>query len=71
LDKSLDDSSVDLEKIITSHTGLAYMNSESAQCIMMNIWLQCNNMYSRGIPAGMTTTLAPVRAFFRPSSLGR
>ena len=68
LDESLDNSSVDLEKVITAHTGLAYIKPQAQQSTRS---YGSNAMYSRGIPAGMTTTSAPVRASFKPSSLGR
>jgi hypothetical protein len=62
-----DNAGVDLEQVVTGHTRLA----------CCSLWLVtahacfvggCN---LRGIPAGMTTISAPVKAFFIPSSLGR
>lgn len=64
LDQVADDTGVDLEEIITSHTWLAY-KSVSAE-LKWYYWL-----HSRGMPAGMTTMSAPVKAFFMPSSAGR
>ena len=66
LDQITDNAGVDLEKVITGHTGLTFFIGQfgSSNCVIFGLDL-------RGIPAGMTTTSAPVRAFLRPSSLGR
>lgn len=67
LNEIADNAGVDLEEVITGHTGLAYswVSWEEAPIVSFL------DLYLRGIPAGMTTTSAPVRAFLRPSSLGR
>jgi hypothetical protein len=64
LDQALYDAGVDLEEIITGHARLALTRSA---CIPQ----PSVGVHVRGMPAGMTTMSAPVRAFFRPSSLGR
>lgn len=67
LNEIADDAGVDLEEIITGHTGLAYLLVSWEEALIVSFL----GLYLRGIPAGMTTTSAPVRAFLRPSSLGR
>jgi len=65
LDEVANDAGVDLEEIVTGHTWLA--------CGGVSIGTPQDYMrwYERGIPAGITTMSAPVKAFFMPSSAGR
>lgn len=67
LDEVSDDAGVDLEQIVTGHARLACCPLwlvSAGTCFVYSCHL-------RGIPAGMTTSSAPVKAFFMPSSLGR
>lgn len=66
LDEVADDTGVDLEEVVTGHARLACRNSLSGRA-----WRYWRIVHIRGIPAGMTTMSAPVKAPFMPSSLGR
>src|SRR5690242_6180595 len=67
LDETLDDAGVDLEEVVTGHARLAYGLSVPARSNADSI----AEAHVRGMPAGMTTMSAPLRAAARPSSLGR
>ena len=66
LNEALDDAGVDLEEVVTGHARLACRWSARSNADSI-----AENCYVRGIPAGMTTMSAPLRACARPSSLGR
>lgn len=66
LDKVAYDSSVDLEEVVASHAWLAWSGVSSAMLVSKS-----GIVNVRGMPAGMTTMSAPVKAFFMPSSFGR
>lgn len=65
LDDVANDSGVDLEQVVTGHTGLPYSHVNSRSHPIDE------GRDSLGIPAGMTIMSAPVKACFIPSSLGR
>lgn len=65
LNEGLDDTGVDFEEVITGHTRLTWRTGQWAVVKIQVL------QHVRGIPAGITTTSAPVRACFNPSSFGR
>lgn len=80
LNQALDNTSVDVEQVITSHTGLAY---SAPVLVRHNIafyeWsviegpviCACVELYVRGMPAGMTMMSASLKAALAPSLAGR
>lgn len=67
LDQVTHNSGIDLEEVVAGHARLACIVSALAGTgIELCVWAVV-----RGMPAGMTTMSAPVKAFFMPSSFGR
>jgi len=64
LNKITDDACIDFEEIIAGHAWLSYSPISFAPFTMCRV-------HQLGIPAGMSTTSAPVKAFFNPSSAGK
>lgn len=62
-DQAFDDAGVDVEEVIAGHSWLA--------CFSISISPCRSSLYVRGIPAGMTTMSASLKASLAPSSLGR
>jgi hypothetical protein len=70
LNKALDDTGVDVEKIVTGHAGLTW-KQPSSEFALADITHQGLKRYIRGMPAGMTMISASLKAALAPSSLGR